>query len=153
MEIKVECIDRGDNSMISALTIDQKDQCYILEDQDRGLKSSMSLDEIAHIKKHGMTAIPEGRYRVTVALSPRFKKLLPRLIDVPGFAGILIHSGNTHLHTEGCLITGKDYQKIGKDYVIKGGTSRPAFDELLKKIQDAIKGGQKVFITITRKIQ
>jgi hypothetical protein len=139
---------QGENSTISKVTVDGNKQCFFLEDVDRGLLASMTLDEIAHIKKKAITAIPEGRYRVTIAWSPRFKKMMPRILGVPGFDGILMHSGNTHLHTEGCPITGKDYQKSGKDYVIKGGTSKPAYEELLRKIQDAIKAGSQVFITI-----
>ena len=52
------------------------------------------------------TAIPAGTYKVTMEFSPRFKRCLPLLHDVPHFAGILIHSGNTQRDSAGCLIVG-----------------------------------------------
>ncbi|MEO6283673.1 MAG: DUF5675 family protein [Dyadobacter sp.] len=149
MEILVTRWGKGENSTLSSVTVDGVHQCYFLEDRDRGLTGSMTLAKIQALKVKAATAIPTGRYQVTIALSPRFKKLLPRLLNVPGFAGILIHTGNSDKDTEGCLITGKAYENVGSDYRIKGGTSKPAFEDLFKKIQDSIKTEQKVFITIT----
>lgn len=79
-----------------------------LEDVDRKLE----LDPSAKIK--GRTAIPRGIYRLTLAYSPRFMRITPRLLDVPGFTGVLIHSGNTHADTSGCILIGetRDGDKI-----------------------------------------
>lgn len=57
-------------------------------------------------KKYAETAIPAGTYKVTMEYSPRFKRRLPYLHDVPHFIGILIHSGNTQHDSAGCLIVG-----------------------------------------------
>ena len=56
------------------------------------------------IKIPGKTAIPKGEYKVTVEKSPKFGKLLPKLHDVPGFEGILIHGGNTAEDSLGCIL-------------------------------------------------
>lgn len=40
--------------------------------------------------------------------SPRFKRKLPFLHNVPHFIGILIHSGTTEKDSAGCLIVGKN---------------------------------------------
>lgn len=55
----------------------------------------------------GVSCIPTGSYKVTFAWSNRFKKLMPRLLQVPGRDGILIHGGNTDLDTEGCILVGQ----------------------------------------------
>lgn len=57
-------------------------------------------------KVYAETAIPAGLYKVTMEYSPRFKRRLPLLHDVPHFIGILIHSGNTQRDSAGCLIVG-----------------------------------------------
>lgn len=64
-------------------------------------------DEIRQVKVMHETAIPVGTYKVTLERSPRFKRILPLLHNVPGFTGILIHSGNTDKHTSGCILVGK----------------------------------------------
>lgn len=87
--------------------------CDTLEDKDRGLKQSDSIDSIKSKKVHGETAIPTGIYKVIVGPSPKFKRNLPRLIDVPGFDGILIHRGNTNKDTAGCILVGKN-RVVGK---------------------------------------
>jgi hypothetical protein len=71
--------------------------CFVLEDTARA----------PGIKIPGETAIPAGRYRVIVDWSNRFRKYSLHILDVPNFAGIRIHSGNTDKDTEGCLLVGK----------------------------------------------
>lgn len=130
------------NSTISNVTVDGKWECFILEDRDRGLKDTMTLEEIKAIKVKGQTAIPEGKYRVGLHKSPRFGKTLPHVQKVKGFDYILIHSGNNKDHTEGCLLPGLSRST---DFV---GSSRIAFDALNKKIRAAMDAGQDVFIEI-----
>lgn len=79
--------------------------CNTLEDKDRGLDTAMPLEEIKKIKVYGETAIPYGNYKITLDIvSPKFSKKIfyknicngkvPRLLNVPGFEGILIHVAN-----------------------------------------------------------
>ena len=49
--------------------------------------------------------IPEGTYPVERTWSPRFKKLLPLIQDVPDREGIRIHRGTLPEHSHGCILT------------------------------------------------
>lgn len=84
------------------LYIDGEKFCDTLEDLDRGLTQDMTIGEIQSKKVYGETAIPKGTYKVTTkVVSPKFSKYpfymevcegrLPRLLDVPGYEGVLIH--------------------------------------------------------------
>ena len=99
-------------------------------------------DPVRLIKIKGKTAIPAGRYKVWVSVSPRFRRPLPLLVNVPNFEGIRIHSGNTASDTEGCIIVGMNR---GKSSVLK---SRVALSKLLPKISRILDAGHEVWITV-----
>ena len=48
--------------------------------------------------------IPAGEYRVEMTWSPKFKKLLPQILDVPERDGIRIHMGTQPEHSTGCVL-------------------------------------------------
>lgn len=112
MEIRVKRIARKDSYTIGRLYIDDEYFCDTLEDKDRGLKQTDTLEQIKKVKVKDETAIPIGTYKVTLSYSPRFKKILPLIENVKGFDGIRIHSGNTNKDTSGCLLVGKN-TKVG----------------------------------------
>ena len=126
--------------------------CNTIEDKDRGLYQGMSLEAISNIKVYGETAIPYGRYRVTLNVqSPKFstykkyqfcKGYLPRLIDVPGFSGILIHIGNKATQSAGCILVGVNREK-GKVL-----DSEKTFKELYQILDEANKKGEEIWLTI-----
>jgi acylphosphatase len=91
MEITLDRAWKKDGYTISRLFINGERICEALEDTDRGLKQSMSLEEIKKLKIYGKTAIPSGRYKVVMSYSPKFGKVLPEVLDVKGYSGIRIH--------------------------------------------------------------
>lgn len=130
-----------DFSTIGRIYVDGDYVCYSLEDKDR------EVEKDAKRKVKGKTAIPLGEYKIIRNMSARFKKMLPRLIDVFGFEGILIHPGNTDKDTEGCILVGFTKEP---DFV---GQSRNAFATLDALIKKAIDEGEEVTISISRKIK
>jgi hypothetical protein len=99
-------------------------------------------DPVREPKIYGETAIPAGRYGVEITHSPRFKRELPLLLNVDGFAGVRIHPGNTTRDTEGCILVGSDR------YAKSIGRSRLAFDGLFAKLRAAKARGEKIELTI-----
>lgn len=139
MELKVKRIAKRDTYTIGKLYVDGEYFCDTIEDRDRGLNDSMSVEEIKKIKVYGETAIPTGRYRVTLSYSIKFKKMLPEILNVKGFAGIRIHSGNTAKDSLGCIL-------VGKNTVVGQVTSsRATFDRLMLKLN---KTTEPIFITV-----
>lgn len=82
------------------MTINGRHFGYTCEDLDRHL-------EDGGVKVPKETAIPRGRYRLSITFSPHFGKMLPLIENVPGFSGVRIHGGNTEADTEGCILLGK----------------------------------------------
>ena len=87
---------------LGSLYINGRWFCWTLEDEIREVPGQ----PVASWKVPRETAIPAGRYLVRLSMSNRFKRILPELLDVPGFVGVRAHRGNTHVDTEGCLIVG-----------------------------------------------
>ena len=133
---------RNTNYCIGKLYINNEYFSDVLEDPDRGLQNTMSIQEIQQLKVKGDTCIPYGTYDITITYSPKFKKRLPLINNVKGFEGIRIHSGNTSKDTEGCLLLG--FNKI-KGKVIN---SKETVDKFITIVQQALNDGEKVTIQI-----
>ena len=93
-------------------------------------------------KIYGKTAIPAGRYKVVYWYSQKFKRRMPRLLDVPHFDGILIHAGKTAENTLGCILVGLNTQKG------KLTSSRYYSDELNRRCELCDRRGEGIWITI-----
>lgn len=92
---------KGADYTIGKLYIDGHYFCDTLEDTVRP----------ANKKIAGKTAIPAGNYKVIKSYSPRFKKILPEILNVPNFTGVRIHAGNTAKDTDGCVLLGLNKTK------------------------------------------
>lgn len=133
MNITLNRIAKKAKYTIGKLYINDKYFCDTLEDTDRGLTQSMTEQQIKSNKVYGETAIPTGTYRIIISYSNKFKKQMPLLLNVPGFAGIRIHSGNTEKDSLGCILVGKN-KAVGK--VLE---SRDTYSKLFSILQEANK--------------
>ena len=98
MKLHLKRIAFKETYTIGKLSIDGVPFCETIEDKVRPKGE----------KVFGETAIPAGTYSVIYNYSPRFKRKLPRLLQVPMFDGVLIHNGNTALNSHGCILVGKN---------------------------------------------
>lgn len=142
MELNVKRIARKDGYTIGRLFINNEYFCDTLEDTDRGLSSTMQVNEILAKKVKEQTAIPTGKYDVILTFSPRFKRVLPLLLSVKGYEGVRVHAGNTNKDTEGCLLVGENK---AKGQVIN---SRATLEKLMSILLDCEKRKEKVTILI-----
>jgi hypothetical protein len=149
MKIDVVRTQFGIDATNGMMFIDDKFECYTLEDQYQAVK-------VMH-----ETCIPEGTYQIKfrkvggfhTKYSARYKNAhygMLELQDVPDFKYILIHSGNTDEHTSGCILTGNTQQDLdlGKDGMI--GQSRNAYERMYRKVSAVLLQGKEVTITISK---
>ncbi|MDR3133039.1 MAG: DUF5675 family protein [Prevotellaceae bacterium] len=152
MKLSLQRIARKPGYTIGKLSIDGAYFCDTLEDTDRGLKQTMTVEEIKRLKQAGITAIPAGTYYVLMHIvSPKYSTRdaykhiggkLPRLANVPGYDGVLIHIGNYPKDTEGCILVGKN-KAVGA--VLE---STETFNKLYPILKAADDKGEQITITI-----
>ena len=150
MKIEVKRTDKGTSYTMGQLYVDGELICDTLEDVDRNLNQHMSEEVIRQKKVYCETAIPRGTYSVTLnVFSSKFGSLpfyketcggkLPRLLNVPGYEGVLIHVGKRVENTLGCILVGK---KVCTGRLDDG---KVAF----KKLWDKIKDGKDITISVS----
>lgn len=156
MEITLKRIARRPTYTIGKLSIDGKYFCDTIEDRDRDVNRNGRFDN-GEVKIPSQTAIPNGRYRVTMRVqSPKFSHraeynwwrvngrygYLPRLLDVPHFEGILIHAGSSARSSAGCII-------VGRNTVVGGVTdSMATCKKLYPILKAAADRGEEIWITV-----
>lgn len=153
MKVTVERRWKKATYTIGVLFIDGIRYCETLEDRDRGLRQGDSVASIKSRKVYGETAIPAGTYGVTLNVtSPKYAAVawywqlcrgkMPRLLNVTGFDGILIHPGNTALDSLGCILVGKN-TKVGRLT-----ESKATFEEVYRRLKEAADRGEGITIEI-----
>lgn len=154
MELRIERISVQTDYTIGRLLVDGVYFCDTMEPTDRGLVGTMTAEEVRAVKRMGLTAIPVGRYRVTLAVkSPKMSAKvtyrfcdgrLPRLVNVPGYEGILIHIGNFPRDTQGCILVGRNVERGKLLY------STQMFRRLYEVLQAAVGRGEDVWAEVRR---
>lgn len=134
MELILKRIALKETYTIGHLYVDGKYFCDTCEDKVRDLTKEN--------KVYGETAIPYGRYKICLCISPKFKRLLPKLLNVPHFEGVLIHRGNTAADSAGCILVGEN-KEIGK--VLNSTVTEQKLVDLMKRAKDK---SEDIWITI-----
>ena len=149
MKLTLKRIAKKDTYTVGKLYIDGVYFCDTIEDKDRGLYQKQDIQELRKIKVPSKTAIPTGIYKISLSIvSPKFsaKKIyqeickgkVPRLLNVPGYEGVLIHIGNTAEDSAGCILVGQN-KVVGK--VINS-------TETFRKLYNKIKGQNNLTIEV-----
>lgn len=133
MELRVNRFKLTEKSTLGRLFVNGAEECFTLEDVRRP----------DGVKVQDATCIPGGTYKVIIDASVRFQRDMPHILDVPGFTGIRIHSGNTDADTDGCILLG---DAVENDDFISG--SKDAFGKFFPKLQAAIAAGEDVSIEV-----
>ena len=115
--------------------------CKTLEDTNRDLNKNGQFDNNEK-KVYGETCIPYGKYKVILSYSPKFKRELPEILEVPDFQGIRIHRGNKISDTLGCVLCG---EKVKNGYL---SNSTPYEIKLVELFKQAKLRNEESFIEI-----
>lgn len=153
MEVLVYRKYKKPDYCVGRLSIDGTFICNTMEDVDRGLDDGMQDWMIKNKKIPNVTAIPTGRYKIDMdTVSSKFSKYpfymevcqgkLPRLKNVRGFDGILIHCGVDHSNSSGCILVGMN-TKVGKLT-----DSKETFKKIYALMKEAHNKGEMIYITI-----
>ena len=142
MKLELKRIALKPNYTIGKLFINGAYYCDTIEDKVIDLNKNGKFDDGLTKVMH-QTAIPYGTFKVVVNYSPKFKRELPRLLDVPYFEGILIHNGSDQNSSSGCIIVGEN-KTVGK---VTNSTFY--MNNLTARIKDAQNKGETTTITIS----
>lgn len=134
MKLILNRIFLSKEATVGELFVNDKKQCNTLEDIVRPDGE----------KVYGKTAIPTGTYEIKLTNSPRFKKVLPEILNVPNFAGVRIHPLNRAEESEGCIGVG-EWNGKDENWI---SNSKKTFDKLFTILENANKNKEKITITI-----
>lgn len=129
--------------------------CDTLEDKWRDLLNGEK-------KIYGATCIEEGIFTIDMkSLSPKYvnkimanpchalaftKGYIPRIVGTKFHSGCLLHTGNTHLDTDGCPILGTN----NGDGTLRGGSSVPAFTRLYPILKHASDTAEEIKLIVVK---
>lgn len=117
------------------LDIDGEWFCHTLEDMIREIPGQ----PVESWKIHGKTAIPAGRYRITLEYSPKFGPDTITINGVDGFLYVRMHGGNDIDDTDGCPIVGSMIDREAPR--ISGAQSAGVLRDLKAKIRTGLNRG------------
>lgn len=137
MELDLNRIHKAEDYTIGELYLNGAFFCHTLEDKVRILNSYED-------KVYRETAIPIGRYKVTISYSNHFKKEMPEILNVEFFKGIRIHAGNHKDNTDGCVLVG-ECRNVEEGYIYN---SKKTYNKLFPILKAAYDKNEEIYINI-----
>ena len=129
---------RNDESTIGLLYI------YNDSDLDNSIFRCFTLEDLERPEKiKHETAIPTGEYEVAFTWSPKFKRNVLMLLNVPNYERIYLHEGVKKDDTSGCILVGQ----IRREKTIEN--SKPCIQCIEKLCKEAETKGEKITIKIS----
>lgn len=97
----------------------------------------VTLEEAWRDNERNVSCIPVGRYKVALVNSPS-RGIVYKVLDVPQRDHILIHAGNTHKDTQGCILLGVQFGRLGSENAILASrVAMKQFMQIMKGVQEA----------------
>ena len=115
-KLKLVRVTEHKDATLGVLCIDDRPVFVTLEDKWRDNERQVS-------------CIPKGKYEIIAHSSPKFGRTF-QVMNVPDRDAILIHAGNTHKDTHGCILLGLMYGLLGTDSAIL--SSRAAMEQFMQ---------------------
>ena len=100
-----------------------------------GAPEFVTLEDAWRDNERMVSCIPVGRYKLKPVNSPKFGKTW-QVMDVPERDHILFHAGNTHKDTNGCILLGMQFGKVGDETAILA--SKSAFLQFMDRMSGAL---------------
>lgn len=122
--VTVTRIGEFQNATFGVLSIEGRPLFVTLEDAWRNNEKMVS-------------CIPKGKYKLTAHTSPKFGKCY-LVNDVPNRSHILIHAGNTHHDTLGCILIGQMFNPDGQQSsILQSRSAMQKFMQLMSNKETA----------------
>lgn len=136
MELILQRFTHDGESTLGMLTLDGAFQCFTLEDAYRKTK----IFGRTRINAGTYSLIPRHHGRIQQSHKRRWgHPFVIEIANVPLFTDVLIHCGNNHEHTKGCVLVGDIANATWTDMSI--GASRVAYERLYGEVCNACSAG------------
>lgn len=121
-------------------------KCTVYDSQNKPVFNAMSLERGDNDNQKRISCIPEGKYKVVLEWSPRFKKNLWEIKGVPNRSECKFHAANYWYQLNGCIALGQKLKDINKDGYQDVTNSRYTMNQF----HSALKGVKEVELEITK---
>ena len=113
--------------------------CYVFDENNKCIFRSECIERGWLDNKSNVSCIPVGEYPVVLEHSPRFRKDLWEIYDVPGRSECKFHAANYARQLNGCIALGMAVKDIDSDGFNDITSSRIAMGKFHKALEGEVK--------------